>query len=202
MKSLLLELRSSLLAVLTLGLVVCGAYPVAVWGAAQLLFKEKADGSLIRDPDGTVRGSALLGQPFSGPSYFHPRPSAAGTGYDGAYSGGTNLGPTSKKLADAVEMAAKAYRAENGLPETEIVPADAVTSSGSGLDPHISPSNAELQVHRVAQARSLPADTVRVLVAKYTEPRSLNVFGEPGVNVLLLNRALDALPKDSGTNRR
>jgi K+-transporting ATPase ATPase C chain len=134
----------------------------------------------------------LLAQSFTGEKYFHPRPSAAGSGYDATSSSGTNLGPTSKKLADAVQAAVAAYRAENGLPADAPVPADAVTSSGSGLDPHISIANAQLQSGRVARARDLPVEQVRSLIARHTEDRDLRIFGEPRINVLLLNRALDA----------
>src|SRR6185369_16112025 len=133
--------------------VCCGLYPLIVFGISQLLFHEQANGSLIVSADGTVRGSKLLGQSFSDPKYFHPRPSAAGNGYDASSSGGRNLGPTSRKLDDAIKERIAAYRAENGLSGTERVPADAVTASGSGLDPEISLRNAELQVARVAKAR-------------------------------------------------
>jgi K+-transporting ATPase ATPase C chain len=160
---------------------------------AQVFFPGKANGSLIVDRDGTVRGSALLAQNFSSEKYFQPRPSAAGTGYDATSSSGTNLGPTSQKLADRIKAAVAAYRTANGLAVDAPVPADAVTSSGSGLDPHISVANAEIQARRVAAARRLPLDRVLVLVAAHTESRDLGVFGEPGVNVLLLNLALDQI---------
>lgn len=191
MKTLFHEIKTSVLLTLTLALLLCGAYPVAVWAGAQLLFRDKANGSLLVDRDGTVRGSALLAQNFTTEKYFHPRPSAAGSGYDAASSSGTNLGPTSKKLADAVQAAIAAYRAENRLAADAPVPADAVTSSGSGLDPHISVTNAQIQAGRVARARNLSAEQVRTLIARHTEDRDLRVFGEPRVNALLLNRALD-----------
>lgn len=193
MKTLLAEIRASILATLVLAVLLCGAFPLAVWAGAQILFPEKANGSLIVDPDGTVRGSALLAQNFSSNRYFQPRPSAAGAGYDATNSGGTNLGPTSKRLADSVGAAIIAYRKANGLSDSDPVPADAVTSSGSGLDPHISVSNAQLQAARVAKARGFEVGRVRALVAAHTEDRDLGVFGEPRVNVLLLNRELDRL---------
>jgi K+-transporting ATPase ATPase C chain len=172
---------------------LCGAYPLAVWVGAQTLFPARANGSLVVDRDGTVRGSALLAQSFTGDKYFQPRPSAAGMGYDATNSGGTNLGPTSQKLADSIKGAVATYRTANGLAADAPVPADAVTSSGSGLDPHISVVNAELQAPRVALARSLPLETVRALIARHTEGRDLGVLGEPGVNVLLLNLDLNRL---------
>jgi K+-transporting ATPase ATPase C chain len=192
MKTLLTELRVSLLLTLVFAVLLCGVYPLAVWAGAQALFPAKANGSLIVDKDGAVRGSALLAQNFSSDKYFQPRPSAAGTGYDATSSGGTNLGPTSQKLNDAVKAAVAAYRAANGLAADAEVPADAVTSSASGLDPHISVANARLQAARVAKARGLPVERVAAFVAAATEGRDLGVLGEPGVNVLRLNVALDA----------
>jgi potassium-transporting ATPase KdpC subunit len=197
MKTVLHELKTSLLATLVLALLLCGVFPIAVWAGAQLLFRDQANGSLIVDADGTIRGSALLAQSFTGEKYFHPRPSAAGTGYDAANSSGTNLGPTSKKLADSIKAAIDAYRTENQLAADTPVPADAVTSSASGLDPQISPANAALQVARVARARHLAPERVRALVAAHTSERDWHVFGEPGVNVLTLNRALDTANSDS-----
>lgn len=193
MKTLLAELRTSLLLTLVFAALLCGAYPLVVYGGAQLFFPAQANGSLIRDADGTVRGSALLAQPFTSDRYFQPRPSAAGSGYDAANSSGTNLGPTSKRLADSVAAAVAAYRTANHLAQDTPVPADAVTSSASGLDPHISVANARLQTARVAAARHLPAATVAALVEAHIETPDLGVFGEPRVNVLLLNRALDAV---------
>ena len=136
-------------------MVCCGIYPLIVYGFGQAVFHDKANGSLIVGSDGTVRGSRLIGQGFTDPKYFHPRPSAAGNGYDAANSSGSNLGPTSQKLADAVKDRVAAYRTENGLGPNDSVPADAVTASGSGLDPHISPRNAELQIPRIAQTRGI-----------------------------------------------
>jgi len=140
-----------------------------------------------------VRGSKLLAQGFTAEKYFHPRPSAAGNGYDAASSGGSNLGPTSKKLADSVAQNVADYRAQNGLATNAPVPADAVTASGSGLDPHISVRNAELQAPRVAQARGLTLEKVREFIRKSTDSADLGFLGEPGVNVLRLNLALDEL---------
>jgi K+-transporting ATPase ATPase C chain len=191
MKALFTQLRISLLLTLVFVVLLCGAYPLAVWAGAQALFAAKANGSLIVDKDGTVRGSALLAQNFSSDKYFQPRPSAAGNGYDATSSGGTNFGPTSQKLSDSVKAAVAAYRAANGLGADAPVPADAVTSSASGLDPHISPENARIQAARVARARSLAPDRVQALIAEYTDGRDLGILGEPGVNVLRLNVALD-----------
>ena len=198
MKSALSDLKTSLLLTLVFAVLLCGVYPLVVWAGAQALFPAKAGGSLIVDRDGTVRGSALLAQNFSSDKYFQPRASAAGTGYDATSSGGTNLGPTSQKLSDSVKAAVATYRSSNGLAPDAPVPADAVTSSGSGLDPHISVANALIQASRVAKARGLPVEKVRSLVGDYTEGRSLGVFGESGVNVLRINVALDsAEPRNS-----
>jgi len=186
------EFRAAIVSTLVLAVVCCGLYPVVVWGIAQLAFPGKANGSLIVDKDGTIRGSELLGQGFTGEKYFHPRPSAAGNGYDAANSSGSNLGPTSQKLSDQIKDRIAAYRKENNLPDTEPVPADAVTASGSGLDPHISVRNAELQVGRVAKTRGLGEDKVRALIAQNTDAADLGVLGDPGVNVLKLNLALDS----------
>lgn len=191
MKTFLAELKTALLLTLVLALLLCGAYPLAVWAGAQALFPEKANGSLITAADGTVRGSALLAQSFTSDKYFQPRPSAAGTGYDAANSSGTNLGPTSRKLADNIKAAVAAYRTTNGLAADAVVPADAVTSSGSGLDPHISVANARLQAARVAKARGLTLSRVTALIAAHTADPDWGIFGEARVNVLQLNLALD-----------
>jgi K+-transporting ATPase ATPase C chain len=191
MKALFSEIRGALMSTLVLAVVCCGIYPLLVFGIAQLAFADQANGSLIVDKDGTVRGSKRLGQQFAGEKFFHPRPSSAGNGYDAANSGGSNLGPTSQKLNDAVKDRIAAYRTENGLKETEPVPADAVTASGSGLDPHISLRNAELQALRVAKARTLSVEKVLELVRANTDGADLGVLGESGVNVVQLNLALD-----------
>lgn len=167
-------------------------YPLALTGVAQAFFASKANGSLVPDGAGTVVGSSLLGQNFSSPKYFHPRPSAAGAGgYDPTASGASNLGPSSQKLLDAVAQRVSAYRAENGLAAGTPVPVDAVTASGSGLDPAISVANALDQAQRVATARGLPLDRVTALIAPHTARRPLGVLGEGAVNVLELNLALD-----------
>ena len=191
MKTFLAELKTSLLLTLVFAVLLCGAYPLAVWAGAQAFFADRANGSLIRDKDGTVHGSTLLAQSFAADKYFQPRPSAAGTGYDATSSSGTNLGPTSQKLNDSIKAAVAAYRTINGLAADASVPADAVTSSGSGLDPHISPANARLQAARVARARGLALAQVQSLIASATRERDWGVFGEPTVNVLRLNLALD-----------
>jgi K+-transporting ATPase ATPase C chain len=213
MKALLQELKVSIVLTVVLAVLLCGVYPAAVWAGAQALFPNQANGSLVSDKTGTVRGSRLLAQNFASDKYFQPRPSAAGTGYDATNSGGTNYGPTSDKLAngshakdaggkpvndpnnfDGIKDLVAAYRTTNGLAADTPVPADAVTRSGSGLDPHISVANAELQAPRVAKARGLAAPAVESLIEQNTDGRALGIFGEAGVNVLTLNLALDALP--------
>jgi K+-transporting ATPase ATPase C chain len=193
MKECFSEIRGAVLSTLILAVICCGFYPLVVFGISQALFRDKANGSLITENDGTVRGSRLLGQGFAGDKYFHPRPSAAGNGYDAANSSGSNLGPTSQKLNDAIKDRIAAYRKENGLKADESVPADAVTASGSGLDPHISPRNAEIQIPRVAKARGVGEEKLRELINQNTDGPDLGFLGEAGVNVLALNRALDQL---------
>lgn len=182
-------------------------YPLVVTGIAQGLFNNKADGSQVENADGEVVGSSLIGQSFSEPEYFHPRPSAAGDGYDASVSSGSNLGPTNPKLLvgekddpatkdvdesfDGIEQRADAYREENGLDADAEVPVDAVTASGSGLDPNISVANARLQAPRVADERGLDLDAVLELVDDHTSGRALGFLGENAVNVLELNLALD-----------
>jgi K+-transporting ATPase ATPase C chain len=196
MKSWLVELRRSFLAVAILAVILCGLYPLAAWFLAQGLFPGRANGSLIVR-DGVVVGSSLIGQEFSAPKYFHPRPSAAGQGYDAGRSGGTNLGPLSKDLVETVRRRITEYRAENGLAAAVPVPADAVTASGSGLDPHISPENARIQAPRVAKARGLAEAAVRAQIEACTEGRTLGLLGDPRVNVIRLNLALDGV-RDAG----
>ena len=194
----------------------CAVYPVLVWGFAQAIFPVQANGSLVTRAGGFTTdteeavGSALLSQNFATAGYFHPRPSAAGSGFDAANSGGTNLGPLSVKLLngihdsknpdgtpnpaadfDGVKDLAAAYRAENGLADDAIVPVDAVTRSASGLDPHISPTNARLQAARVAKARGLGVEVVQKVIEQHTDRPALGILGDPGVNVLMLNLALD-----------
>jgi K+-transporting ATPase ATPase C chain len=190
MKNLLIELRISLVATLSLAVILCGFYPALVWVTAQGIFHNEANGSLIVR-NGRIMGSSLLAQGFNGAKYFHPRPSAAGSGYDAANSGGSNLGPLSRKLMDDVGQRVHDYRAENKLSTDVRVPADAVTSSGSGLDPHISLENALLQASRVARVRRLTEESILNIITARTEGRVLGIFGEPRVNVLLLNLELD-----------
>ena len=199
MKSFFSELRSAVLATLIFALVCCGLYPLVVFGLSQALFRDKANGSLIVDSAGTIRGSRLLGQQFTGEKYFHSRPSAAGNGYDATSSGGSNLGPTSQKLRDSIAQNVSDYRTQNGLETNAPVPADAVTGSGSGLDPHISLQNAELQAARVAKSRGIPLEKVQALVGQFMDNPDLGILGEPGVNVLQLNLALDALTPQPAT---
>ena len=189
------HLLASIRVYLVLTLLLGFAYPLAVWGVGRLAFRDAADGSFLRMKEGgaesdRIAGSALLGQAFHSKNLFHSRPSAAGeAGYDPTASGGTNLGPTSKKLADSVAAAVAAARAENpGQPGA--VPADLVTSSASGLDPHISPENALWQVPRVVRETGLSEAELRSLVGRHTEGRFLGIFGEPRVNVLRINMDL------------
>lgn len=203
------QLRPAIVLTLFFVVVTGLAFPGVIWAIGRVAFPDQAAGSLIKDARGNVIGSALLGQSFSKPEYFHPRPSAAGAGYDAANSSGTNLGPTSDKLVNGIKDdpatkdvdetylgfgdLAKAYREENGLPANAVIPADAATRSASGLDPEISPANAELQVARVAKARGLSQAKVRQAVSANTLGRWLGLVGEPRVNVLRLNLTLDGL---------
>jgi potassium-transporting ATPase KdpC subunit len=194
MKNLFAEFGRSIVATLFFALILCGIYPLVVFGAAKLLFPHQADGSLLVDKSGAVRGSALLAQNFTGAQYFHPRPSAAGAnGFDATSSSGSNLGPTSSNLVANITQNIANYRTENNLATNAPVPADAVTESASGLDPHISPANAEIQIARVAKARGISEEKLRELVTQNTSGRDLGVFGEPRVNVMTLNFALDQL---------
>lgn len=183
-RNLMVAVLMTIVTTLLLGVI----YPLAITGIAQVIFPDKANGQLI-ERDGQVVGSRLIGQGFSSPGYFRPRPSAAGMGYDAANSAGSNLGPTNKKLIDTVTANVEAAHKENpGAP----VPIDLVTTSASGFDPHISPAAADFQVPRVARERGAPEADVRRLVAANTAGRQLGFFGEPGVNVLELNLALDS----------
>lgn len=213
MREAIREMLTSMRALSVVVVLCCGIYPLCVWGLGRAIFPWQANGSLV-DRSGKSAtadiavGSSQLGQTFTSPRYFHPRPSAAGAGYDGANSSGTNLGPTSAKLFEGakddpttpdvdesfagVRQLVAAYREENHL-AGDVVPADAVTRSGSGLDPHISLRNADLQMARVAAARGVSAEHVRELVHAHTDGRAFGVFGDPGVNVLMLNLALDRM---------
>jgi len=204
MKNFLISIKMTVV----LLVIVSGIYPLVVWAISQAAFHNQANGSLIRDAHGTVIGSSLIAQGFTKPEYLQPRPSAAGSGYDPTASGGTNLGPTSdklingihKKLAngkddpnnfDGVKDLAAEYRTENGLAPNALVPVDAVTRSASGLDPHVSVANADLQANRIATARHIPVGEVKSVIAANTEGRALGFLGEPAVNVLEVNLALD-----------
>jgi K+-transporting ATPase ATPase C chain len=183
------HLRIAIIMTLATTIIFGILYPLAVTGLAQLFFPAKANGSLIT-ANNKIIGSALLGQSFSAPGYFHSRPSAAGDGYDANGSGGSNLAPTNHALLDRINSDVQKLQAENpGTP----IPADLVTTSASGLDPHISPAAAEFQIPRIARERHLPESSIRTLIAQHTEQRQLGVLGEPRVNVLQLNLALDAL---------
>lgn len=190
MRSFVRQLVPAVLAVLAFTVITGLVYPLVVTGIGQVAFRSTANGSLVK-VDGVVVGSRLLGQPFADARYFHPRPSAAGSGYDGAGSSGSNLGPTNPDFLATVADRVAAYRAENGLAADRPIPVDAVTASASGLDPQISLANARLQAPRVAAARKLPVDTVLAAVEAHLVGRPLGILGDPGVNVLELNLALD-----------
>jgi len=192
MRARLIDFRRAVVALVALTVLLGLAYPVLIWGVGQAAFRGAADGSLV-ERDGRPVGSALIGQRFDDPAYFWGRPSAAGDGYDATASGASNLGPTSAKLDEAVRQRLADLLAANPGKGPADVPSELVTASGSGLDPDISPAGAEFQVDRVAKARNLPVDRVRRLVDEHTGGRDLGVLGEPRVNVLALNLALDQL---------
>jgi K+-transporting ATPase ATPase C chain len=186
MKNLITAILLTIVTTIMFGLI----YPLVVTGLAQVIFPGKANGQLIKGADGNVIGSRIIGQPFAGPGYFRPRPSAAGAaGYDAGASSGSNLGPTSQKLMDRIKSDFEKLQAEN--PEKP-VPVDLVTASASGLDPHISPAGAEFQILRVARERGITEEQVRQVVAAHTQARQFGFLGEPGVNVLELNLNLDS----------
>jgi potassium-transporting ATPase KdpC subunit len=198
MKNLFVEFGRSIIAIIFFAIILCGVYPFVVFAAGQLLFPHQANGSLLVDKSGAIRGSALLAQNFTGAQYFHPRPSAAGAnGFDPTSSSGSNLGPTSSNLVANITANIATYRADNNIatnsPIYNMIPADAVTESASGLDPHISPANAEIQIARVAKARRISEEQLRKIVQQNTSGRDLGLFGEPRVNVMTLNFALDQL---------
>jgi K+-transporting ATPase ATPase C chain len=200
MKNLIAEFGRSMVATIFFAVILCGIYPLVVFAAGQLLFSHQANGSLLVDKSGAIRGSALLAQNFTGAQYFHPRPSAAGAnGFDPTSSSGSNLGPTSSNLVANITANIATYRADNNIatnsPIYNMIPADAVTESASGLDPHISPANAEIQIARVAKARGISEEQLRKLVQQNTSGRDLGIFGEPRVNVMTLNFALDPSPQ-------
>jgi K+-transporting ATPase ATPase C chain len=190
--NILKEIKTTVSLTFLLLIICCALYPVIVFGLGQMFFEKKADGSLVMGVDGKPIASTLLGQSFTADNYFNPRPSAAGQGYDSTSSSGSNLGPTSQTLHDNVKQRVADYRKSNGLSDTQLVPGDAVTASGSGLDPHISVKNALLQLPRVAKARSMSENDLKTLVDKYTDGRDLGILGDPGVNIVKLNLALDA----------
>jgi K+-transporting ATPase ATPase C chain len=183
------QLRPALVMTALFTLLLGLAYPLAVTGIAHSVFPRQASGSLVRDAGGRVVGSALIGQAFAGETYLHPRPSAAGDGYDASSSSGANLGPLNPDLIARVKADADALRAETGA---AVIPADAVTASASGLDPHISPAYARLQAARIAQARGVAVQEVSKVIEQHVEGRTFGVLGQPRVNVLLTNMALDA----------
>ncbi len=192
MRSFATSLKPSAVIMILMTVLLGIVYPLFMWGVGQFIFHREANGALVFNQDGKINGSDWIAQNFTKPAYFHPRPSSAGPqGYDAANSSGSNLGPTSQKLVDALKQRAASYRAENRLAPNTMIPADAVTTSGSGLDPHISVENALIQAPRVAKARKMAEQDVRDLIDAHTEGRTWWIYGEPRVNVLKLNLALD-----------
>jgi K+-transporting ATPase ATPase C chain len=190
LKKVINELRIAAVALLGLAVLLCCIYPALIWIIAQGLFPGQANGSMIKS-NGRIVGSALIAQNFVNPAYFHPRPSSAGDGYNAGNSGGSNLGPTSRKLIETVTVRINGYRSENKLDANTLIPADAVTASASGLDPHISLQNALIQARRVAASRGITEDALCKMIATHTEGRDLWMLGDQRVNVLLLNLDLD-----------
>lgn len=184
--------RASLLMTFLFAAFAGVAFPLLTWSVAQIMFPFQANGSLMKNAHGTIIGSSLIGQTFSRPEYFHPRPSSAGSGYDGANSSGSNLGPTNEILLRQFRESADRYRSENRLAKDAPLPADAVTRSASGLDPDISLQNALLQARRIAQARNIEVEQVTAQIARLVQGRFLGIWGEPRINVLEINLALDA----------
>jgi K+-transporting ATPase ATPase C chain len=200
MKTFIHSLKISVIALFLLTGLLGGIYPLFMWGIGQFFFHTEANGKLFYYENGAVLGSEWIAQNFTSDRYFHPRPSAAGNkGYDAANSSGSNLGPTSAKLIDTLKERAKAYRTFNKLSCDTPIPADAVTSSGSGLDPHIGVENAQIQAGRVAAARNLPQHKIDSLIADYTQEPSLWLFGEKRINVLRINLALDKLSMEESS---
>lgn len=189
--NMLKEIKTTVFVTALLLIVCCCIYPVFIFGAGQLLFPDKADGSIVYDANHKPIASTLLGQTFAADKYFNPRPSAAGNGYDSTSSGGSNLGALSQTLHDNVKQRVADYRKANNLSDTQLVPADAVTASASGLDPHISVKNALLQLPRVAKARDMSDADLKILVDKYTDGPDFGILGDAGVNIVKLNLALD-----------
>lgn len=192
LKSLLAEIRTSIVALVSLVILTGAIYPLMVWAVGQTLFQHQANGSIITKNEKPV-GSVMIAQKFNDPGYFFPRPSSAGTGYDASNSSGSNLGPTSRKLMDLVSDRADSYRRENGLDPESAIPIDAVTASGSGLDPDISLDNAMIQAKRVARSRSVDEEKVVGLVKKLSIGRDMWLFGQQRVNVLEINLTMDGM---------
>jgi K+-transporting ATPase ATPase C chain len=193
MREFFASLKPAIITLALMTLLLGILYPLFMCGVGHLFFHKNASGSLFFHQDGSPLGSKWIAQGFTKPEYFHPRPSSAGSGYDATSSSGSNLGPTSQKLSDALTQRAQAYRSENNLSSDTPIPADAVTASGSGLDPHISVANALLQASRVAAARGLSETALKNLIQEYTEGPSLWLFGEARINVLRINLALDKI---------
>ena len=189
MKTFFQAIKTSLIALCLLTLLLGVGYPTLMWGVGQLFFPRQAGGSLVHNKQGQIIGSTLIGQNFTSPSYFHPRPSAAD--YHGADSKASNLGPTSQKLINALQARVQNYRTANNLTSDALIPSEAVTTSASGLDPHISLANALLQANRIAAARNIPLSAIQTLIDAHALPPTLGIFGDQRINVLQLNLALD-----------